>query len=210
MAFTNYAENKLTDAIFRGQSISFPATIYIGLIVATRGFSSNIRSTAVSVGDTVAPTTPNGRLYQCTTSGTCGSTEPTWGTVAGGTTADGTAVWTEQSVAMEAGTFKECTGTGYARVAITSSLANWAGTQGAGTTVASTGTGAAGGTTSNNAAITFGSPTSQWGLVFGYFIADASTAGNAWTFAALTAPKQVNNGDPAPLFPIASLSFTIT
>jgi len=50
---------------------------------------------------------------------------------------------------------------GYARVAVTSSLANWAGTQSAGSTVASSGTG---GQTSNNVAITFPTPTGGgWG-----------------------------------------------
>ena len=49
----------------------------------------------------------------------------------------------------------EVTGGSYARVAVTSSLANWAGTQSAGSTTASTGTS---GTISNNAAITFPAP----------------------------------------------------
>src|SRR5690606_21366039 len=55
----------------------------------------------------------------------------------------------------------EVTGGSYARVAVTSSLTNWAGTQGAGTTAASSGTS---GTTSNNSAITFPTPTASWGL----------------------------------------------
>src|SRR5688572_20783897 len=44
----------------------------------------------------------------------------------------------------------EATGSGYARVAVVCSLANWAGTQSVGSTTASTGTG---GRTSNNATI---------------------------------------------------------
>lgn len=47
----------------------------------------------------------------------------------------------------------------YARVAVTSSLANWAGTQSAGSTSASSGTG---GTTSNNSAVTFPTSTGAW------------------------------------------------
>ena len=59
----------------------------------------------------------------------------------------------------EAGGGTEVTGGGYARVSVARTLAAWAGTQAAGSTTASTGTG---GTTSNNNAITFpgiGNPT---------------------------------------------------
>jgi len=51
-------------------------------------------STAYAKGQMVAPTTQNGYRYECTTAGTSGATEPTWGTTASGTTEDGTAVWT--------------------------------------------------------------------------------------------------------------------
>lgn len=44
----------------------------------------------------VVPTTPNatGFFYQCSTAGTSDGTEPTWGTVPGQTTQDGSVVWT--------------------------------------------------------------------------------------------------------------------
>ena len=53
-------------------------------------------STAYEVGDRIIPTAPNanGFHYECTTAGASGASEPTWGTTAGGTTGDGTAVWT--------------------------------------------------------------------------------------------------------------------
>ena len=50
--------------------------------------------TAYSLGDHVKPSTPNNYYYECTTAGTSGGTEPTWGTTEGGTTADGTIIWT--------------------------------------------------------------------------------------------------------------------
>jgi hypothetical protein len=35
-------------------------------------------STAYSVGDRIVPVTPNGRVYECRTAGTSGTTEPGW------------------------------------------------------------------------------------------------------------------------------------
>lgn len=49
---------------------------------------------AYVVGDWVEPATPNTYRYRCTTAGTSGVPEPTFGTVIGGTTSDGTVVWT--------------------------------------------------------------------------------------------------------------------
>lgn len=99
----------------------------------------------------------------------------------------------------------EVTGGSYARVGVTNSLANWAGTQGAGTTVASSGTT---GTTSNNAAVTFPTPTASWGTVTHVGIYDASSAGNLLIYAAVSTSKLVNTGDPVD-FPIAQLTFQI-
>ena len=105
------------------------------------------------------------------------------------------------------GTEVSTTNTGYARVTVACSLANWAGTQSAGSTTASSGTG---GVTSNNAAITFPTPTggANWGLVTHFGIFDASTNGNLLFHGALTASKNVNQGDPAPSFTAASLQLT--
>jgi hypothetical protein len=106
----------------------------------------------------------------------------------------------------DAGGGTEVSGGSYARVAVTSSLANWAGTQGAGTTTASSGTS---GTTSNNNAITFPAPTANWGVVTHAAIYDASSGGNLVAWSALSASKTVNNGDAAPSFPAGSLTFQI-
>jgi hypothetical protein len=106
----------------------------------------------------------------------------------------------------DAGGGTEVSGGSYARVAVTSSLTNWAGTQGAGTTTASSGTS---GTTSNNNAITFPAPTANWGVVTHAAIYDASSGGNLVAWSALSASKTVNNGDAAPSFPAGSLTFQI-
>lgn len=142
-SLTNYAENKHTDALWRGQPLGAPATWYFGLVI--------------SASDDATPGT-------------------------------------------------EVSGGGYARVAVPATLANFSGTQGAGTTTASSGTS---GTTSNNIAITFPAPTANWGVVTGVVVYDAPTGGNAWVYAPLTTPKTVNANDAAPTFPIGSFTHQV-
>ena len=105
----------------------------------------------------------------------------------------------------EAGGGTEVAGGGYARVAVAASLANFAGTQGAGTTVASSGSG---GQTSNNGAITFPQPTANWGSVVAVGVFDAAAAGNLLLYGNLNVAKTVNNGDAAPAFPAGSFTYT--
>ena len=100
----------------------------------------------------------------------------------------------------------EVSGGSYARVAVSSSLANWAGTQAAASTTASSGTS---GTTSNNGTITFPAPNANWGVVTHVGAYDASTGGNLLFYSALTVSKTINNGDAAPSFSAAALSFQI-
>ncbi len=142
-AMSNYLENKLVDHIFRAQSFSAPATLYVALFTSAPSDSG------------------------------------------GGT---------------------EVSGGNYARASVTSSLANWAGTQSAGSTTASSGTG---GQTSNNGAITFNAPSgANWGTVTHFGIFDAASSGNLLFHGALTAPKTINDGDSAPSFQTAQLAVT--
>jgi len=99
----------------------------------------------------------------------------------------------------------EVTGGSYARVAVTSSMANWAGTQAAASTTASSGTS---GTTSNNATITFPTPTVAWGTVTSIGLFDAATGGNLLIWGPLTSSQTINIGN-AVTFPPASLTFQI-
>lgn len=98
----------------------------------------------------------------------------------------------------------EVTGGSYARVSVARSLANWAGTQSAGSTTASTGTG---GQTSNNNAITFPTPSAGWGTVTHFFISDAASGGNLIICHALTTSKTINSGDSVS-FAAAALTVT--
>ncbi len=142
-SFTDYLENKIVDWLFRGQTFTPPANLFVGLHTAACSDSS-------------------------------------------------------------AGT--EVTGGSYARVSVSSALANWAGTQSAGSTTASSGTN---GTTSNNGAITFPAPTANWGTVTHFSISDASSAGNQLICQSLTASKTINNGDAAPSFAAGALTIQV-
>lgn len=216
-ALTDFLENKLIDWLLRAQAIGItgasaaagtgPTAVYPALIRATAGISP--RSTAVTVGQTTVPATGNGRMYRCSTAGTTGAGEPTWPTTTAGTVADGTAVWTEMTTDFETNsaivTGAEVSGNAYARPTITSGMSatGWAGTQGSGTTVASSGSG---GTTSNNGIVTYATPTpAGWGVVAASVLYDASTVGNALIYSVLTTPKTINSGD-AVTFPAASLT----
>lgn len=101
--------------------------------------------------------------------------------------------------------------TNYSRPSVTSALANWAGTQAAGSTLASSGTN---GTTSNNSVITFPTPASgggavNWGTITGIGIYDAPSGGNLLFYGALTSSKSVNAGDPAPVFSAGDLQIQL-
>ena len=112
-----------------------------------------------------------------------GQALPTWGTLY---------VALLTSAPSDAGMGTEVSGTGYARKGVLSNLANWAGTQGAGTTTASSGTS---GTTSNNAAIDFGTAGSNWGLVTHWAVCDASDGGNMLVYDAFSTTKDVVTGN---------------
>lgn len=142
-AMSDYLENKLIDALLRGQSYTMPTNVYVALATASGSDSA------------------------------CGT---------------------------------EVSGGSYARVTVASSTTNWAGTQSTGSTAASSGTG---GTTSNNGTITFPSPTANWGTIVEVCVFDASTSGNLLFRTALTVSKTVNNGDAAPSFAAAALTFQL-
>jgi hypothetical protein len=202
-ALTNYLENKLTDAYWRGQPFTMPAAHYFGLLLSTKGPRAN--STVYALNDTISLTANDGKthLYKCTTAGTTAAAQSTlYPGVNDEAITDGTAVFTEQNAALEAGTaLVEPAGGSYARVGVAASLANFAGTQAAASTTASTGTN---GTTSNNAAIIFPAPTAAWGFVWGMATYDAASAGNPLTYVGLATVKTVNNGDAAPSFAAAA------
>lgn len=122
------------------------------------------------------------------------------------------ALCTSAPTAAAAGTEVSTSGTGYAREAVTSSLANWAGTQAALSTTASSGTT---GETSNNSAIDFGTATITWGTVSHWEIYDAATSGNRLIFGTIVdgvgspSPRTIVAADPVS-FPASALVWNIS
>lgn len=193
---TNYEQNAEIDAVLRGQTYSF-TTSYVGLATCTNG--PIVRSTAYALNNTVTYVAADGvnHLYKVTTAGTTAASAPTYPGAANEVITDGTAVMTEQTSALAAGTAEvEPSGGSYARVSYTNSLTNWAGTQGSGTTTASSGTSA---TTSNNAIVNFATPTANWvttpAAVWAIVLYDAASAGNARRWIPLTSDQYISTGN---------------
>jgi len=116
------------------------------------------------------------------------------------------ALYTAAPTDAGGGTEVSTSGTGYTRATLVTSLANWAGTQSAGSTVASSGTG---GASSNNGTITFPTPSGAWGVVTHFGVFDAISSGNLLFWGALGSAKTINGTDPAPTIAAAALTLTI-
>lgn len=105
----------------------------------------------------------------------------------------------------DAGGGTEVAGGGYARVNLAPADANWSATQGG---VAGNSSGTSG-QTGNAAIITYPAPSGAWGTVTHFGIFDALTGGNLLIWDALTTPRTIANGDPAPTFQVAALQITV-
>lgn len=103
----------------------------------------------------------------------------------------------------ETGGGTKATYTNYADVAIVASLANMSGTQSAGSTTASSGTG---GQSSNNNALTWGTAAGSGPQTLTHFAWQNGTT--PWMYGTLTASRTINNGDSAPT--AAAGQFTVT
>jgi hypothetical protein len=182
--------------------------LILGLLTSTKGPRAN--STAYALNDTISLVANDGlvHLYKCTTAGTSAASQSTlYPGAANEAITDGTAVFTEESASLEAGTFSEASYVNYARTAVTPSAANLAATQAAGSTAAvSSGTN---GTTSNNGTVNFVAPGagSATTYVWGIGIFDALTGGNLLRWSPLVTVKTLNAGDAAPS--IAAGSYTL-
>lgn len=202
MAFTTYANQKILTAFGQAGSLASPATLYVGLLTASQWTAS----TAYSAGAYVIPTTFNsisgeqGKIFKCTTAGTSGTTQPTWPTGEGATVTDNTVTWTEVSLLFQAGTFTgaEVATGGYARVGVAANSTNFPAASSAEPSVLSNGT-----------AVTFASPTADWGLQVGWILADAATAGNIWVWGAMNSALDASAGS-TPSFGVSALQVKLS
>ena len=106
----------------------------------------------------------------------------------------------------DAGGGTEVNGGSYARVQVPCNTTTWSGTQGSGTTAASSGTG---GTISNNIVITFPSATANWGSLVGVALYDAASGGNFIAKMIFPSSVTINSGDDPLSFGIGGLTFQI-
>ena len=172
---------KVIDLVRGRGSVSVPCYKALLRITATvsGGTAGSPRSTAVTVGQTTIPATPNGRMYRCTAGGTTGSGEPTWSTTAGGTPTDGGATCTEMTpdflAANSNATGAEANYGGYTRVSTASS--DWSAASGA--------------SGSSATARTWPTCTSGSNLIVGGAEFDASTADNMLAFEIAAAASGV-------------------
>ena len=220
---SDYLENLMVDGLFRGGCLTTAGAT--GSTAVVKGIWA--ASTAYSLGDIVVPhanmTGAGGKLLRCTTAGTSGTNNALAVPNPGSTLNDNTVVWTAIATIpaphqlyfglftvapSDSGGGTELTiGVGnYSRPAFACTLANWAGTQSAGSTSASSGTG---GSTSNNNAITFPTPSADWGVIVAFGVFDAASGGHLLWWDNLSVNRTVLNGDLAPTFPIGQFEMTV-
>lgn len=180
-------------------------------IFRTSTVTQRANTTAYSLGDRVQLGTSDLNIYEVTTAGTTAGSPPTFNTALGDSTTDGSVVWKTLKHGMpkrplyiglftasptDADSGTEVSGGSYARVALAPSDSNW------------TGASATNGLTDNASAITFPTPSGNWGAITHFGLYDSLTAGKLLIWDALTTPKTVNNGDPAPAFAIGAFAVT--
>lgn len=193
-AMTNFMEDELITGMHR-----------------TNTWAQRANTTAYTAGQRVYAATFDGNIYECITGGTSAGSPPTFNTNLGDTTTDGSVTWVTLKLGVpkrpiyfalftaapgETGGGTEVSGGSYARIAYAPSDSNWAASSGGN------------GATSNSAAATFATPSANWGTITHAAWIDRLTGGNYMMQGALTASKTVNNGDPAPSFPIAAFAIT--
>lgn len=105
----------------------------------------------------------------------------------------------------DAGTGTEVSGGSYARVSCTT------GTSGSGAGSVFTAPAVSGSTyeTHNSSAITFPTPSANWGTVTHFGIFTASSGGTMIASGALSTSRTINNGDSAPSFAASALTVTL-
>lgn len=204
---SNYFVNSLVDQVLRGQLPIAPSTLYVGLLQANQGLWASATTYSAASYVVVGATDGLYHLYYSAAGGT-GVGFPTFTGTPGEYVTDGTITWIEQTLAMKSGSAinEPAIGTyAYARVPVVSTLLNWSGTQGSGSTTPSSG---ASSVTSNNNSIIFPMPTGNWiaspaGL-WGIALFDDPLAGNLIAFGPVGSIRTIGSGT-SPLFPIGQL-----
>lgn len=114
--------------------------------------------------------------------------------------------WAALATAADDGTITEMTGTGYSRKQLLRSPLVFSGTQGPGSTTASSGTTHR---TSNSASINFGTSGDAWGNATHMVLYDASSGGNAFVYATIEGGFDISAGGISVAFDAGALNITI-
>ncbi len=187
MKTTTYAD--ALNNVKRGSALGYPATGYWGLLKASKGDRSTLNSQAVALNDTIC-LTPTGasrkQLYKVTTAGTLAASQGSlYPGVANEAITDGTAVLTEQTSALQAGTAQvEPSGNAYARAALANNTTNWA--------ASSARSIANAGTAWTWPQATPGAWTTGTEVIWGVAEYDAASAGTCWEVLGLQNAVQVS------------------
>ncbi|MEH7109018.1 right-handed parallel beta-helix repeat-containing protein [Bacillus sp. JJ1764] len=75
---------------------NFPTNPLYSTVKDIAGISTWKAKTTYSIGDKILPSSVSESYYECTTAGTTGNIEPSWGTAS--TITDGTVVWTKRNI----------------------------------------------------------------------------------------------------------------
>lgn len=207
MPYADYAQNKIQDAVHRGQTLGAPATKHYALLKCSNGILARGTAYALNATVIVLTTDTTYHLYKVTTGGTSHATvAPTYTGGRGEVIVDGGATLTEQSITLDAGGASvyamEVSASGYNRIAVTASLATSNGTHG-NTTGASSGIG---GVITNATAVTFGTPGANWNTspeliwAWAWFDSGTASAGNLWEWGPLGTPQSILSGQSGPSF----------
>ncbi|MDX2187807.1 MAG: hypothetical protein SFV32_12800 [Opitutaceae bacterium] len=187
---SHYLANKLLDLRYGGAGWTPPPTVYLARIVAPAWAAAAVIALNSYVYEA-------GRIFKATTGGTTGGGAPAWPNVDGGTVADGSVVWTEQTIALRAGlpSALECSSAAYARQAITNNATNFPNAVNGGKGLA--------------LPVAFATETNPAGRTVGFALFDQLTGGNLLDIAFSQTPKDFVAFDKCDV-PANSLTFTET
>lgn len=199
MPYTDFLWNETLDHVFGNAAYTAPATIYVGLHLATTLASA---ASATDVQIDVDDSVPDGvdliidplgaNPENRTVTGVSGAGPYTL-TVAALDFAHSSGAEVTFDPAVDASGILEPSGNNYGRVSVTNNATNFPAASAA--------------SKSSGADFTFGDPSGAWGVATHFLLWDASSGGNCLGFDLLDAAKSLDASSSPVKFPSGQLSF---